>query len=144
MVNDDTIELLKECNAGIKMGIGAIDDVLDSVHDGNFRDLLSKCRQEHKKLETETKKILNDYDDSGKNPNPMTKGMSWLKTNFMLAVKPDDCTAADLITSGCNMGVKSLNKYLNKYEAAEEKAKDIAKRLINLEEELTVDIRGYL
>ena len=42
------------------------------------------------------------------------------------------------------MGVKSLNKYLNQYEAAEEKVKDITKRLINLEEKLAIDIRQYL
>ena len=41
-----------------------------------------------------------------------------------------DKTIADLMTDGCNMGVKSLNQYLNQYEAADEKKKDIAKRLI--------------
>jgi hypothetical protein len=42
------------------------------------------------------------------------------------------------------MGVKSLSKYLNQYKAADEKSKDIAKRLIELEERLGKDIRGYL
>jgi hypothetical protein len=42
------------------------------------------------------------------------------------------------------MGVKSLNRYLNQYKAADESSKDIAKRLINLEEKLAVDIRSYL
>jgi hypothetical protein len=55
-----------------------------------------------------------------------------------------DNTIADLMTDGCNMGVKSLNKYLNEYKAADEFSKDITKRLINLEEKLTVDIRKYL
>lgn len=144
MVNDDTIELLKECNAGIKMGVSAIGDVLDYTKDDKFCTLLKDCLKEHEKLQNETKEILNDYDDSGKKPNPMAKGMSWLKTNVMLTVEPSDNTVADLITDGCNMGVKSLNKYLNKYEAAEEKVKDITKRLINLEEKLAVDIRCYL
>ena len=74
----------------------------------------------------------------------MAKGMSWMKTNVMLAMNDSDHTIADLMTDGCNMGVKSLNKYLNKYEAADEVSKDIAKRLINLEEQLAVDIRAYL
>jgi len=42
------------------------------------------------------------------------------------------------------MGVKSLNRYLNEYAAADEVSKDIAKRLINLEERLAIDIRKYL
>ena len=61
-----------------------------------------------------------------------------------LAMNESDATIADLMTDGCNMGVKSLNKYLNQYQAADEISKDITKRLINLEEKLTVDIRGFL
>ncbi len=144
MVNNDTIELLRECNAGVKMGISAIDEVLDSVDDENFKSLLVDSKKEHEKLGEETRTLLNDYHDSGKNPNAMAKGMSWMKTNVMLAVEPGDDTVADLITDGCNMGVKSLHKYLNKYKAAEEKAKDITKRLINIEERLAIDIRMYL
>ena len=144
MVENDTIELLRECNAGVKMGISAIDEVLDSVEDENFKNLLTDSKKEHEKLGEETRTLLNDYQDSGKKPNAMAKGMSWMKTNVMLAVEPGDDTVADLITDGCNMGVKSLHKYLNKYKAAEEKAKDITKRLINIEERLAIDIRVYL
>ena len=61
-----------------------------------------------------------------------------------LGIEDSAATVADLMTDGCNMGVKSLNRYLNQYEAAEERTKDIAKRLINLEEKLATDIRGYL
>ena len=88
--------------------------------------------------------MLNRYHDEGKAPNAMAKGMSWMKTNVKLAVDDSDETIADLMTDGCNMGVKSLNRYLNEYEAAEERAKDITKRLINLEEKLVTDIRGFL
>lgn len=48
------------------------------------------------------------------------------------------------MTDGCNMGVKSLNKYLNQYKAADEVSKDITKRLIHLEEQLTSDIHKFL
>lgn len=143
-IEQDTIKLLKECSAGIEMGVKSIDDVLDYVGNHQFKELLNKCKAEHDKLKNETDKLLNKYHDTAKEPNPMAKGMSWLKTNVMLAINDSDSTIADLMTDGCNMGVKSLNKYLNQYEAAEEKVKDITKRLINLEEELTVNIRKYL
>ena len=74
----------------------------------------------------------------------MAKGMSWMKTNMQLAMNDSDKTIADLITDGCNMGVKSLSRYLNQYKAASEKVKDIAKRLIGLEEQLVVGLRAYL
>ena len=140
MVEQDTIKLLRECDAGVKMGITSIDDVLDNVNDCEFERLLNECRDEHEKIDTELQKLLDKYQDDGKEPAAIAKGMSWMKTNVMLAMDDSDKTVADLITDGCNMGVKSLNKY----EAADEVSKDITKRLINLEEKLAVDIRKFL
>lgn len=144
MVEQDTIKLLRECDAGVKMGVASIDDVLPRVHSQELKQLLSQCKQEHETLEQELETLLDGYHDDGKNPNPMAKSMSWVKTNVMLAVKETDATIADLMTDGCNMGVKSLNKYLNEYKAADEVSKDITKRLIHLEEQLIKDIRDYL
>ena len=144
MIEQDTIKLLRECDAGIKMGVASIDDVLDYVSSTELKQLLSACKAEHEKLDTELQKLLDRFHDDGKDPNPMAKGMSWMKTNVKLAMNESDATIADLMTDGCNMGVKSLNKYLNQYEAADEVSKDITKRLINLEEKLTVDMRGFL
>lgn len=144
MIEQDTIKLLRECDAGVKMGVESITQVVDHVKDEKFRKLLAVCRSEHEKLDREIDSLLNKYEDEGKDPNPMAKGMSWLKTNVMLDMKDKDCTVADLMTDGCNMGVKSLNRYLNKYEAADEISKDICKRLIDLEEKLVIDIRAWL
>ena len=144
MVEQDTIKLLRECDAGVKMGISSIEDVLDNVSKKEFEKILTDCKDEHVKLDKEIEKLLDKYEDDGKEPAAIAKGMSWIKTNVMLAMNDSDNTVADLMTDGCNMGVKSLNKYLNKYEAADEVSKDVAKRLINLEEKLAVDIRCYL
>lgn len=144
MVEQDTIKLLRECDAGVKMGISSIEDVLDNVKNEKFEKLLTDCKNEHEKLDGEIQGLLDKYGDLGKEPAPIAKGMSWIKTNVMLAMDESDSTVADLMTDGCNMGVKSLNKYLNKYEAADEVSKDVAKRLINLEEKLAVDIRCFL
>lgn len=144
MIEKDTIKLLRECDAGIKMGISSIDDVLEYVEHENFRQYLTKSKEEHEKLKEEVQKLLAEYHDEGKEPNPMAKSMSWIKTNVKLVMNESDETIADLITDGCNMGVKSLHKYLNQYQAAEEKTKDIIKRLINVEEKLAIDIREFL
>ena len=144
MIEQDTIRLLRECDAGVKMGVSSIDDVVDYVHSEKLQKLLQKCRNEHEELNTEIQQLLGKYEDEGKDPNPIAKGMSWMKTNMKLVMNESDGTIADLMTDGCNMGVKSLNMYLNKYKAADEVSKDITKRLINLEEKLAVDIRGYL
>ena len=144
MVEQDTIKLLRECDAGVKMGTASIDDVLEHVTNDVFRKQLTVCKKSHNQLQDEIQKLLDRYQDEGKEPNLMAKGMSHMKTGMKLAMEHTDATIADLMTDGCNMGVKSLNRYLNQYEAADEVSKDIAKRLINLEEKLAIDIRRYL
>ena len=144
MIQQDTLKLLRECDSGVKMGVASIDDVLDNVESELFRRRLSACRAEHEKLGTEIQTQLLRFHDEGKDPNPIAKGMSWMKTNMKLGLESSDNTVAELMTDGCNMGVKSLNRYLNQYKAADEYSKDITKRLINREEKLAVDIRQFL
>ena len=140
----DTVKLLRECDAGIKMGVESIDEVVDKVRDDKFRDLLKNCKYAHEKLSVEVGELLDVHHDDGKNPNPVAKSMSWIKTNAKMLAEPTDATIADLMTDGCNMGVKSLSRYLNQYKSADEKSKDITERLVNLELRLTNDIRKYL
>ena len=144
MIEQDTISLLRECDAGIQMGVSSIHQVLESIENQKMRDMLSSSKDEHHRLMKEVQAALSRFHEDGKAPNPMAKAMSTIKTNMEMMIKPTDATIADLMTDGCNMGVKSLSKYLNQYAAADESAKDVCKKLIAMEEHLAKDLRGYL
>ena len=144
MIEQDTVRLLRECDAGAKMGVDAIGDVMNDVRDGALHDLLDSSKREHEALAGDIREHLNRFEDQGKDPPVMASAMSWLKTKAELMMNPGDHTVADLMTDGCNMGVKSLSKYLNQYKAADEKSKDYAKKLIAMEEKLTKDMQPYL
>ena len=144
MADNDTVKLLRECNSGIQMAVYSIEEILDDVKDKKFKQILKDTLDVHNRLGTQTHELLFAHDEETKEPNPIAKGMSWMKTNAKMMMEDSDHTCADLITDGCNMGIKSLSKYLNEYECANENAKDICKRLIALEEELSSNIRKYL
>lgn len=144
MKEEDTVKLLRECDSGVKMGVASIDEVLDNVGAPSLKQRLEQCREEHQRLGNEVQAMLRSRRDQGKEPSPMAKGMSWLKTNVMLTVKKDDATVADLMTDGCNMGVKSLHRYLNQYPRADAASRDVARRLIGAEESLIRELRPYL
>lgn len=143
-MEDDTIKLLKECNAGIKMGISSLDDVMSHVRSSELKNLLCQSRETHTKLGEDTHKYLDQYHDEGKEPPAMAKMMSWVKTNAKLMGEDSDRAVADLITDGCNMGVKSLYRYLHQYQAADNKTKKLAKDVIEAEETLVKELRDYL
>jgi hypothetical protein len=143
-MNEDTISLLQECNAGAKMGIKSLNEVIDDVCDMNLKQSLVKSRNEHEKIQSKTSSMLFQYQEDGKEPAMMASAMSWMKMNAKMAMDRSDQTIANLITDGCNMGVTSLNRYLNEYSAADSQSQDIAKDLIALEEKLSKDLRAYL
>lgn len=144
MIEQDTIKLLRECDAGVKMGISSIDDVLDHVRSQEFQKTLNKCKDQHNRLQQEIQQQLDRYQDEGKDPNPIAKGMSWMKTSMKLGMEESDATIADLMTDGCNMGVKSLTRYQNQYPAASGHARALAGQLIDAEEQLSNELRRYL
>ena len=144
MANKDTICLLKECDAGTKMAVTSIDEVMDRIHDSKLKKLLNESKEHHEKLGNEIHALLRQYHSEEKDPNAMAKGMSWMKTNMKMTMDESDATAADLITDGCNMGIKTLHRYLNQYQTADDDSKKLCKKLVDIEETLARDLRFYL
>ena len=144
MIEQDTVRLLSECDKGVKMGLSSIDDVYKYVKSESLKRILSECRADHESLGRDIEDQLLRVGDTGKDPGAFVKSMSWIKTTAMLAMNTSDNTVADLMTDGCNMGVKSLSRYLNQYAAADESSKDVTKKLIKVEENMSHDLRGFL
>ena len=140
----DTIKLLRECNAGIKMGEDAIKQVLPHAHNDELRHTLQVCKNTHASLGDETHALLLNHHADTKDPHPMARAMSSMKIAATIMMKESDSRIAELMTDGCDMGIKSLTKYLNKYKNAGGEAKSIAKRLIASEEYLESKMRPFL
>lgn len=143
-MSEDTIELLRECDAGVKMGIASLDQVLDKIQDKKMQDIIGDSKNAHAVLENELRGMIDKAGAQPGEPNPIAKGMSWMKTNFKTCMEEGDKTIADLITDGCDMGVKSLRKYLNQYERADKESKEMCRRIIDTEEDLRNRMKEFL
>ena len=143
-MNDDTKNLLKECNAGTKMAVQTLDQLLPSVHDPDFKDSLEKYRNAHASFGDKLHGLANQGGTAAGDLGPMEKLSARIMTGMKLMLNDSEKKIASMLTDGCNMGIKSLHQYLNEYQAADETSKDIAKRLIHLEESLVKDVREYL
>ena len=63
MIESDTIKLLRECDAGIKMGVDSIAGVLDRVKHPQLKQLLHACKDKHDALDKELQELLGQYGD---------------------------------------------------------------------------------
>ncbi len=141
---NDTVKLLKECNAGVKMGVTSISRVMPHVRNSEMKTGLNKCKDEHAELGNRTHELLLSYKAETKEPHPVARAMSDMKIRGMLMLNNSEKTVADLMTDGCNMGIKSLSRYLNQYKNATEESKNIAKQLIISEQNLNQMLRSHL
>ncbi|MBO5906548.1 MAG: hypothetical protein J6Q85_00145 [Clostridia bacterium] len=143
-MNKDTENLLKECNAGIKMGENAIKRVLPRVKNKGLKHALEVCKNTHASLGDRTHELLKRAGADTKPPHAIASAMSDVKINMTMMISPTDASVANIMTDGCNMGVKSLSRYLNQYKNADSRSKEIAKELIASEEYLSTSMREYL
>ncbi len=145
-MREDTIKLLKECNSGITMGMSSINNVLPYVKNAEMRKSLIKCKETHAKLGEKTHRALAMYDESRNPPHMMAKMMADMrvKGKMMMAMESKQKTIASAMTDGCNMGIKSIYKYLNKYSEANSDSREIANNLISAEQQLRTELRQFL
>lgn len=140
----DTANLLRECSAGIKMGERAISLALMHTPSGELKNTLVSAGERHAILGDEIKKLLYTERQQDKDPSPIINMMSDVKMKAALALNGSKATVASLITDGCNMGVKSISHYLNKYPTAGTYAQALAQRIIRTEDELRDQMKKYL
>ena len=143
-MNEDTVRLLKECNSGCKMAANSMEQVLPYISNDKLKSLIMNYNDKHIKIGDECHQMLNESQENEQDPHMMAKAFSWISTEIKLVISNDTHKIADLLIDGCNMGIKSLSEYVNKYSSASQESRDFAKRLIRIEQEFMNDLLKYL
>ncbi len=143
-MNQDTIELLSQINAGCKMAIDSMQQVGKSVDDKRLKDIIMKYNDEHISMEETTHHLLNDVGVSDQEPGLLAKTFASLQAKIKLMMKDDVHQAASILTDGCNMGIKSLCEYKNSYKAADEKSVSLCQQLCDIESRMIGELQPLL
>ena len=141
---EDTIKILKECNAGTKTAVNSINQVIGDVNSKQLENLLTTNLARHEEIGNTTDNMLKEHGESGKDPSAMTRSMTWMTTSMKLMMDNSDHEIASLMIDGCNMGIKKVSEYVNKYQDASTESLDVATKLIKTEQKFMDDLRLYL
>lgn len=143
-VSKDTIELLKECDAGCKMAIDSMEQINKYVSNDQLKSIIKKYNGAHIKMEEDIHRLLNNLGEEEREPNPIAKASSWIQSEIRMMINGDSKQAANLLTDGCNMGITSLNQYKNQYKAADDKSVSMCEKLCDLETKMVAELQPYL
>ena len=136
--------MLFRSNAGCKMATESIEQIKEYAKDTDFLALIDKHHDIHKKIGEECHVLLNEAGEDEKDPHPMAKAFSWMKTEVTLKTTDEDAKMTELMLDGCIMGIKSLKKYLKEYKGADEKSRELTEKLIGAERDFLIDLLDYL
>ena len=128
MKNFDTISLRKACNQGCKYATNGIDEYNDK----------------HTKIGDRCHEMLNKYGADEKDPKPMSAMFAKMGTDLKMLNDDSNEKVAEMLLDGCHMGIKSVAKYMNKYDCAAEDSRKLAKEIIDVEENFMKDLIGYI
>lgn len=140
----DTAYLLKECNAGCRMATSAMEQVMPHVDDKGLCDLLQKYDQKHRDIKEDCHSLLCKMGEDKKEPHPLARAFAWMETEMKLTIRDDNSAVAGLMMDGCSMGIKSLSRYLNQYPQASEESRELARKLIRMEEDFLLELGPYV
>jgi hypothetical protein len=143
-MNSDTINLLKECNAGCKSATNSMEQVLPFVKNEELKKSITICNEKHIKIGEGCHAMLNEGGFEERDPNPISKAFAWASVEMKLMIDDKDEKIARLMMDGCNMGIQSLAGYINQYKDADSKAVDKAKELIEVEQDFMKELLIYL
>ena len=140
----DTTYLLKECNAGCRMATNSLEQVIPHVEDQKLCDLLHKYDLKHREIKEGCDVLLGKIGEEKNEPHPLARAFAWMGTEMKLTLRDDDSTVAGMMMDGCSMGIKSLSRYLNQYSEASTESRDLARKLIHMEEDFLVELGHYM
>ena len=144
MLERDTINLLKECNSGLKMAVNSINDILEKVRSRQIHAILEQSLHKHEKIGNEVHSLLNAYNETTEKPGKIAKAMSRLMINMKFIKTPTDYKLAEIMYDGCNMGIRSIYHYKNMYTDASGEAKSLASQIIENEKYCMTELQKYL
>jgi len=143
-MNEDTINLLKECNAGCKSATNSMEQVKPYIENESLKAIIDNYNDKHIKIGDECHQMLNKYHEEEKDPQAIAKAFSWISTEMKLMLKGNSNEVADIMIDGCNMGIKSVSKYINKYKNASNESINLAKSIVKIEQEFMNELLAYL
>ena len=100
MSTKESIGILKECDAGVKMALASLDDVWEHVQHAELRAIINTTRAQHQSVGREVQQLLDEYGGKEKDPNPVARKMSAVMTRTKLGLDKSDAAVAKLLLEG--------------------------------------------
>jgi len=141
---NENIEMLNYIYQNAEMGKTTIEQILKEVEELQFRDVLKEQLKDYEYVVNKCDTLLNESAKLPKGIDTMPKIMSYIKIKLDTLKDDTPSHIAEMIINGSTMGITEITKNLNKYNQVDNSTKDLASRLLKIEQDNIEALKPYL
>ena len=138
------IDVLNELNKGIKMGMDSISNVVKSVKDDNFKEILLSQYNKYNGLLNKVDTQLQKFDNLPKDLPAMQKAMGFIEVKLNTTSDDSISHIAEMMMQGTNMGIIKGIKLLHNNPDITKDTQNILNEFVNYQENCIKTLKGYL
>lgn len=127
-----------------KMGTTGIGNVMNTVKDNSFKDVLQKQDRQYCEIAGEASQKLNALGEKPKDVNPVLKVGAFISSETNTLIDNSASHIADMMIQGSTMGLTKLLTKCRECSAAGQDTQSLAQRLVTTEQSNIEELKRFL
>ncbi|MGO5358240.1 hypothetical protein ACTQYZ_02925 [Anaerofustis sp. LCP19S3_F7] len=141
---DNSIRLLEFIYKNAKMGSTSIEDLIDINEDLRFRDELVHEKETYDAFVKKVIKVINDKGKEVKDLSYFSELQSYLMIKMETIKDKSVEHLAGMMMQGSTMGIVQITKKIRDYKDSDKRVVNLAKELLEIEEQNFYELKKYL
>ncbi len=141
---DQNAELLRSVHGAARMGIEAIELLIDKAEDDGIRQEMLNELKSYKQSEQEALDYLHEAGAKPKAQNPLSRAGTWMGIQMDTLMDQSASHLADMLIQGSTMGVIELIRARSTCPEASEQAHSLAERFLENEDASIDRLKKFL
>lgn len=141
---DNSIKLLEFIYKNAKMGSTSIEDLIDVNEDVRFRDELVHEKETYDDFVKKVIKVMKDMGKEVKDLSYFSQLQSYLMIKMETIKDKSVEHLAGMMMQGSTMGIVQITKKIRDYKDSDKRVVNLAKELLEIEEQNFYELKKYL
>ena len=137
-------ELLNFVYQNSQMGVATLNQLIEIVEDGKFKNHLKSQYKEYQEIHKAAEAMLNEKGFDEKGIGTLEKIRTYLMLSFETLTDKSPSHMAEMLVIGSTMGVINAVKKIKSYQGAEPHIIELMGRLLRFEENNLQELKAYL
>jgi len=143
-MENNNVDFLNYIIKNTEMGISSTTEIITTVHDPDFKNLLLGQIEEYQDIHNLADKLLEEYNENKQEISNLEKITSYIMLKLNLVVDKSTSNIAEIMMKESNMGIIDIEKKLNSYNEISKNVEKLGRKILKIEEKKVKNLKQFL